>query len=69
MEKHIDNFDNWWANGGQAIAENKYTEELEEKFNDKSYETEMANFYGTDKHNAFWYAMEDMARKDKLHLL
>ena len=69
-------FDEWWLKRGQGIAEIKYTKELEEKFTDQKFVDEkVKEYYGEkwvrDKDyegNAFWYVMEEMARKDKLHL-
>jgi hypothetical protein len=69
-------FQAWWTNGGQAIAENKYTEELEQKFTDQAFVDEKtALYYGEEsvgnkeaEGNTFWYVMEEMAKADNLHL-
>jgi len=75
--KKTSDFDAWWCNGGQGIAERKYTEELEKKFTDKKFLNEkVKEFYGESlvdnkdaENNTFWYVMEQMARDSKLHLL
>ena len=69
-------FDEWWFKGGQGIAEIKYTKELEEKFTDQKFVDEkVKEFYGESsvgdedsENNTFWHTMEQLARKDKLHL-
>ena len=69
-------FDEWWTSGGQGISEKKYTKDLENKFtNQKFVDEKVKEYYGASsvgdkdaENNTFWYVMEEMARKDKLHL-
>jgi len=70
------NFDKWWENGGQHISEKKYGKELEKKFTNQKYvDKKVIEYYGESslnneiaRNNTFWYVMENMARKDKLHI-
>jgi hypothetical protein len=69
-------FQAWWKDGGQAIAEREYSSELEQKFTDQSFvDSKVIEYYGESsvgdkdaENNAFWYAMEEMAKADNLHL-
>lgn len=69
-------FQAWWKDGGQAIAEREYSSDLEQKFTDQAFvDSKVIEYYGESsvgdkdaENNAFWYAMEEMAKADNLHL-
>ena len=74
--KDQEQFDQWWFSGGQGIAEMIYTDRLEEKFKDKNFvKQKMLEIYGYHdlydeslENNLFFYVMEEMAKRDGLHL-
>ena len=72
----IDDFDTWWINGGEGLAERKYIEEAEHLFlNQQFVDEKVEEFYGKinvgDKdveNNVFWSVIEQMSRNEKQHL-
>jgi hypothetical protein len=79
--KDQEQFDQWWFHGGQDVAEGVYGDWLEDKFKDKDWvKQKFFEYYGyrefqlhedldeSSENNFFFYMMEEMAKRDGVHL-